>query len=632
MNEEKIESEAKMRAGRKEMIGIVAACSAAALLCGTASFYIVKAQYYEEHFFPNTRVNGVLVEGCTPKEAAGQIARGLSDYELTLICRNGTERIRGGEIGLHAEFTDDLKEIIRDQNPYAWGKGVINPGEFTIPTVTLFDEDLFDKAIDGFSCLTGDAVTEPENARISDYIPGVGYEIIPENQGQKLDRSRVEQAVSNAVLAMETEIDLEQSGCYLSPQILSNDPQLHKQCSQLNRLVQTVVTYQFGDKQEILDGTITHQWIREGENGSFTLDSEMAARYVSDLASKYNTAYTSRYFQTSYGPVVKVSGSYGWRINQKEETAQLMQILEEGNSQSREPVYFQKAASHSGNDYGTTYAEVNLTAQHMFFYQDGKKVLESDFVSGNVRKNHTTPPGIFGLTYKQKDAVLKGEGYASPVDFWMPFNGGIGFHDATWRSSFGGSIYKTNGSHGCINMPYAKAKELYSLVYTNVPVICYNLEGTESGKATNGGASAKPQKPAQSKPQLPAPTPSQPPVPTQPQQPTLPQPAPTQPAPVHPDPGPAGPTLPAPQNGTGESGPVITPVQPTEGGTSETLAPSETLPAAPSGPHQETGGVVITPEEESRETGPKQETGQIGPGATAPALPATQPEIGHGTV
>ena len=112
---------------------------------------------------------------------------------------------------------------------------------------------------------------------------------------------------------------------------------------------------------------------------------------------------------------------------------------------TREPVYLQTAASHDGPDYGSTYAEVNLTAQHLIFYKDGQKVLESDFVSGNVSRGHTTPPGIFSITYKQRDAVLKGEGYASPVKFWMPFNGGIGFHDASWRSSFGGSIYKSGG-------------------------------------------------------------------------------------------------------------------------------------------------------------------------------------------
>lgn len=74
---------------------------------------------------------------------------------------------------------------------------------------------------------------------------------------------------------------------------------------------------------------------------------------------------------------------------------------------------------------------MNLTAQHLFFYKDGELILESDFVSGNTSRGYTTPPGIFGLTYKQRDAVLKGENYRSPVKFWMPFNGGIGFHDAS---------------------------------------------------------------------------------------------------------------------------------------------------------------------------------------------------------
>ena len=55
----------------------------------------------------------------------------------------------------------------------------------------------------------------------------------------------------------------------------------------------------------------------------------------------------------------------------------------------------------------------------------------------------------------------------------------IGMHDATWRSSFGGTIYKTKGSHGCINMPYEKAQELYGYIEKGTPVICYHLAGTE---------------------------------------------------------------------------------------------------------------------------------------------------------
>ena len=250
-----------------------------------------------------------------------------------------------------------------------------------------------------------------------------------------------------------------------------------------------------------------------------TLNRDMAGDYVKNLASRYNTAYKKRPFKTSYGQTVEVSGFYGWRINQAAETEELVRILEAGESVVREPVYSQTAASHDGADYGGTYAEVNLTAQHLFFYKDGQKILESDFVSGNVSKGHTTPPGIFALTYKQRDAVLKGEGYASPVKFWMPFNGGIGFHDASWRSSFGGSIYKTGGSHGCVNMPYAAAKELFENVYAGMPVICYELPGTESSRSSTSSGKA------------PAPTPA--PVPTQ---------APTQapvPAPPQPEPAPS---------------------------------------------------------------------------------------------
>ena len=111
------------------------------------------------------------------------------------------------------------------------------------------------------------------------------------------------------------------------------------------------------------------------------------------------------------------------------------------------------ANSHGKNDYGDSYVEINLTAQHMFLYKDGKLVIDSDFVSGNVSKNNATPTGAYGVTYTEKNATLRGENYETPVTYWMPFAGNVGMHDAYWRSEFGGSIYKYAGSHGCINLP-----------------------------------------------------------------------------------------------------------------------------------------------------------------------------------
>mgnify|MGYP000563948544 FL=1 len=182
--------------------------------------------------------------------------------------------------------------------------------------------------------------------------------------------------------------------------------------------------------------------------------------------------------KTSYGKTVTITtGNYGWKIDQAKETAALVSLIKNGEQTSREPEYSQKAASHSGNDYGNTYVEINLTAQHLYFYANGKLLVESDFVSGNAAKGWSTPAGAYSITYKQRNATLKGQGYATPVSYWMPFNGGIGFHDATWRGSFGGQIFWNSGSHGCINLPYSAAQTIYQNIEKDYLVICFYRNG-----------------------------------------------------------------------------------------------------------------------------------------------------------
>lgn len=128
-----------------------------------------------------------------------------------------------------------------------------------------------------------------------------------------------------------------------------------------------------------------------------------------------------------------MGGDYGWWMNYDKEAEELEAMIEKGESGERTPVYYQTAASYGTPDYGTTYVEINLTAQHLFFYQDGKLMMESDFVSGNSAKGYDTPAGVYSITYKQRDATLTGENYQTPVSYWMPFNKNIGMHDANWR-------------------------------------------------------------------------------------------------------------------------------------------------------------------------------------------------------
>ena len=94
-------------------------------------------------------------------------------------------------------------------------------------------------------------------------------------------------------------------------------------------------------------------------------------------------------------------------------------------------------------------------------------------------EERNTPGGVYKLWIKEKDKVLKGslpsgETWETPVTFWNNISTfGIGLHDATWHTSFGGTRYKQYGSHGCINMPYKAAEYVYKNIPIGTPVVMY---------------------------------------------------------------------------------------------------------------------------------------------------------------
>ncbi len=157
-------------------------------------------------------------------------------------------------------------------------------------------------------------------------------------------------------------------------------------------------------------------------------------------------------------------------------------MIREGAVAERQPVSKTKDYVFFDGTIGDSYAEVDLTNQHMYFYYQGELLLETDFVSGDVASGHSTPEGIYAVTYKQKDRILRGPDYESFVHYWMPFYGGYGLHDAMWRKAFGGTIYKNNGSHGCVNLPLKKAEQIYKCVETGFPVVCYHYPEGQNPK------------------------------------------------------------------------------------------------------------------------------------------------------
>lgn len=469
-------------------VKIAAVCGGVVVLVGAVGggLYWHESLKYKTCFLPGTIVDGMDVTGKTAAEVEDAIMEQLKGYKLTINGREDlSESITGEEVGLYAEFDDTLAKAIAAQKPMEWGKYRFGKSVNEVNTDALirYNDEMLGEAVDSLSCMDKENMREPQDAKISDYTSG-GYTIIKEDEGTELLEDKVKEAVAAAVMSLAESVDLEEQGCYVSPSITSEDEALKTACETMNKYVGARITYQFGDKSETLSGDEIHNWLTV--NGTRVgINEGKATEYVKKLAASYDTAYKAKSLKTSYGKTVSITGgSYGYKINQAKEAATLVSLIKNGEQTSREPEYSQKGASRTGSDYGNTYVEINLTAQHLYFYVKGKLVVQSDFVSGNAAKGWSTPAGAYSITYKQRNATLKGQGYATPVSYWMPFNGGIGLHDANWRKTFGGTIYKTNGSHGCVNLPPAVAKTIYENISAGDPVLCYHLDGTESASTS----------------------------------------------------------------------------------------------------------------------------------------------------
>lgn len=446
---------------------------------------IAGSVYCSSHFSKGTIINEIDASGLTMEELESR----MREYVLTVRERTGegsyiTETITGDQIGVTVSNTDELNGILKQQNilkaisSYIKGEQQV----YTVENLYAYVDSALMTAILKLQGFQESFVTEPENAHISEYDPQTGYRIVPEIRGNVLNQTKTIQTVETAVDALLTEIDLEKAGCYEEPSVYADDAKLTERLAQMKQYTDLRIVYHFGQQEEVIDGSVLSGWLLvDEETNKVSVSEEKIDDFVVMLRKKYDTIFRSREFQTSYGKTITIEGGdYGWWMNYSQEQEQLKEMIINGESGERIPVYYQTAAVYGSQDYGNTYIEINLTAQHLFLYVNGEKKMESEFVSGNAARGFDTPAGIYGITYKEQDAMLVGENYETPVSYWMPFNGNIGLHDAIWRDSFGADIYKKSGSHGCVNMPYLKAKELYGEIAKGTPVICYCMDGTES--------------------------------------------------------------------------------------------------------------------------------------------------------
>ena len=225
-----------------------------------------------------------------------------------------------------------------------------------------------------------------------------------------------------------------------------------------------------GGKQDcLIEEAVIDTW--QNRDGSWNEDAVRA--YLPEIAGRFQTTDFKTVFTDHSGKRhVFCDDQFQWEMDIDATAKAVCQALEE-RLESTEVKYTNGLEWNSKDSIGKSYVEVCIDEQTVWWYQNGKLKLKTPCVTG-TEGGRDTDKGIYRIFYRQSPAVLTGPDYESPVSFWMPFNRcGEGLHDATWRSEFGGEIYKTNGSHGCVNLPFHSAELMYPELYVGYPVIVY---------------------------------------------------------------------------------------------------------------------------------------------------------------
>ncbi len=442
--------------------------------------YVIVALTYQNTLLPNTRINQVDVSNMTREEAEAAILAAKPVQDLVFVTANNENvTIKAADYSATYALPENALDEAFQESNWLWIKKLFAASDYTTDYVFSFSQEQLRTSIMAYEW----GSESSQDAYIAMGDDGL-YEIIPETIGDKFDEELLAEYAGSKLDGNTFSIAMLDSGCYEDylADIVSED--LTESLEQCNRFAGCSITFDFSDRQKVVDGQMIADWVVIKSDGSYEFDTDSMALFVAEMANETDTYGKSRTFRSTLDGTITVPWTelsmYGWQIDQTATIEQMKELIEAGEAVTVAPTYtgWGYGYCRDTDDIGDTFIEVDISAQHVWYYKDGALVMESDCVTGTeTDPSRTTPRGIFQIWSHESPRKLGTyavQGYETWVDYWMPVNyGGIGLHDMG-RSAFGGDIYMYNGSHGCINLPHSFAESLFYATENGIPVIIHD--------------------------------------------------------------------------------------------------------------------------------------------------------------
>lgn len=450
--EEKNTVEKEKKSGRKKKIGI-SLLVLVILIGGLAGYRMYTAKTFPE----NAKIDGISVGGLTVAQADAKVAEGANQIQL--------KEDSSDAVMVKTKFVFDIEESLRNKMMLAsvdprnyLGAGADYAMPLTVKsgikeTAKVIRKQIPDKK---GSVKTEDAHINYDTMRI-----------VKEVYGDSLDATALTEDVAKyrESSPKENTFTFKSDDYVRKPQVKSDELQEELKFAKyyladgLKLKTSAGNVYKVTPKQLSKVILYTKDGPEYSKKGAKAVAKEIGKGYSQDMY----TVDTEEGSKTLVNYVIE---------NEVDVEKTAKSILSAAKSQKTGNLYLKA----SKQDLSTR-VEVSIASQTVYYVENGKVKLKTSVVTGSDK--NATPYGIFQLAYKERNATLKGSNgdgtdYASKVSYWMPFNGGIGLHDAPWRSSFGGTIYHSSGSHGCVNMPPSQAKKLFGYIDAGTLVYVYH--------------------------------------------------------------------------------------------------------------------------------------------------------------
>lgn len=458
-----------------------------AVVGALAAIYVGGSLFFSMHFLPNTWLNGQNVSLMSTGSLTSRMRNANGSY-TTHVQGDGMDfELSGSDIGLSYDADHYAKSAASHTNPWTWPVSIFFTRDLHVTDGIAYDQAKLEQVVGNAVATVNRNAQKPTNAAITYDSQQGAFVAVEEKLGTEVDQARVTQAIMDGIATVQPTVELGPDQL-VQPSVTTEAPEFRAVVERANDIAGlNFVLCLEGDEIMTIDSALVSSWLVVDDDYSLTGDQQAITNWAKgNLSELIDTVGTTRvYTLPGDNDQITVSGgTYGWTIDGATLAQEVCRRIEAASPGDIDVPVTSSGYYYNpgGKDWADRYIDVDLTNQYVRMYDENSDLIwESDCVSGDEGQGFGTVTGVYAIESMQSPAVLVGADYngdskpdyETDVNYWMPFYGGYGLHDATWRGYFGGSAYLYDGSHGCVNLPYSAAQELYELAEVGTPVVVH---------------------------------------------------------------------------------------------------------------------------------------------------------------